>query len=167
MTTKATYTARKGTLPAKMIEYFKRNPDEELTRSDIAAKFNVASSAIDAGLAVAIDAGAIRQRNNEEMVRVWVAGTASVRKSRGELPALPDPDSLVIESGVPIPEPRKGATAAYVGLFSKLKPGESFTVSKAVSKRVLDTATRWGKKNDGKFALRAVDDTTARIWRTA
>lgn len=68
------YTPRPGSLAARMIEFFQENPDEELSRADIAAKFVVASSSIDANLAAAIDFGAIQTKTDDGLQRVWVAG---------------------------------------------------------------------------------------------
>ena len=42
----ATYTPYAGCLPYLVLEYFRQNPDEELTQEDITQKFSVAKSRI-------------------------------------------------------------------------------------------------------------------------
>lgn len=68
------YTPRAGSLPARVIEFFAANPEEELTRLDVAAKFDCQASAVDAGLEAAVNHGALVRRRGEDSTLVWCAG---------------------------------------------------------------------------------------------
>jgi hypothetical protein len=180
------YTPRPGSLPARIIEFFQENPEEELSRADIAAKFVVASSTIDACLAAAIDFGGIATRTNDDLQRVWVAGP-NIRDCRtgvlgkaagggGKRPSrqptappanMPKPGELVIEKGIPVPEVvRAGST--YIAVFESMEPGDSFLVPADCAKRVMDYACKWARRTGGrKFTQRRLaEGSNVRIWRS-
>lgn len=48
---------RRNTLAARVMDYLQANPDEELTRHDVATKFTLPAAAVDGLLADAINAG--------------------------------------------------------------------------------------------------------------
>lgn len=79
---------------------------------------------------------------------------------------LPTPDSLVIESGVPIPAARSALSAQYAAKFAEMKVGDSFKVAPAAAKRLVANAITWGKPLDRKFVTRQINAETARVWRT-
>lgn len=55
-----TYVPRHGSLSARLVEFFCKNPEERLSRQDIGLKFDVANtSALDGNLAAAISHGLI------------------------------------------------------------------------------------------------------------
>lgn len=53
----AAYFPIHGSLEERVIEWLRKNPDEELQRSDVASKFNVAQTSVAAGLANAVARG--------------------------------------------------------------------------------------------------------------
>lgn len=176
-----TYIPKPGTLPARMCEYFIANPDEELTRADVAAKFEVAGSSIDGAISSAVVNGMIATKNNEEMMRVWIAGANLPRKgfkgwlqrkgqksSEGRPPpaALPEPDAIVIEKGVPLAVAANLRTRRYEPIFAKMEIGDSFGVSREAAKKLISAAHAFAKPLSRKFALRQLDESTSRIWRT-
>lgn len=52
-----TYTPRYGSLAERALDFFRSNPDEELTPSDMAAKFDVEYRSVAQGLRPAVAAG--------------------------------------------------------------------------------------------------------------
>lgn len=59
-------------------DYLQKNPEEELTRSDIATKFNVQSSIVDSELKAAVNAGRLAVERNEDDGLVWRLGGPKV-----------------------------------------------------------------------------------------
>lgn len=53
----ATYTPRSDSLPARVIAFFQRNLDEELSLEDITEKFDTTRGNIHTNLGLAVDAG--------------------------------------------------------------------------------------------------------------
>lgn len=56
-----TYAPWPGSLAAKVVAFFEANPDEELTREDMAAKFDVAATSVAAALRRALAARLIER----------------------------------------------------------------------------------------------------------
>lgn len=174
------YTPRSGSLAARLIAFFQENPDEELTRQDIAVKFIVQPSMIDAELNMAIDQGAIATKNGESMERVWVAGRRIKRvrvvkaqaddprpRRRPASPApddMPLPSQIVIEKGVPKPK-RALASEKYVDVFMRMEVDDSFAAPASCCKRLYEHARKFGKQVGRRFTLRRADDGSGRIWR--
>lgn len=79
---------------------------------------------------------------------------------------LPAPDSLVIESDIPIPTARQALHAQYAAVWSRMEPGDSFKVPTTAAARLTANAANWGKPLSRKFAMRKVDDKHSRVWRT-
>ena len=64
------YTPRFGSLAERALEFFRRNPEEELTPSDMAEKFSVAYGSVDQGLKPALDAGLMVKVKSQPSRRV-------------------------------------------------------------------------------------------------
>lgn len=178
-----TYSPRPGSLPARVCEFFRDNPDEELTRSDLAAKFDVQSSSIDPSLKHAVDAGVIATKNGEDMTRVWIAGPqlpapSSFKRwlaSKGQASAegrpvaaaLPDPASLLQGMATDVPLPKQQARGSeYYPVWLAMAVGASVPVSSEAAKALAAKAQAWGKASGKKFVQRLLPNGTARIWRT-
>lgn len=54
---------RSDAIHAKVAEFFERNPDEELTTSDIAIKFGIHKESVSAAVARAVFTGAVSCEN--------------------------------------------------------------------------------------------------------
>jgi DNA-binding MarR family transcriptional regulator len=65
-----TYTPRLGSLAGRALEFFRRNPHEELTPSDMAEKFSVEYDSVAQGLKPAVDAGLLVKVKSEPSRRV-------------------------------------------------------------------------------------------------
>lgn len=70
--TPPTYIPRHGSLAERLLEFFRRNPDEELSRADIALKFDVLVTSVHTGLATALDHGQLQwiKRGNSGVYRL-------------------------------------------------------------------------------------------------
>jgi hypothetical protein len=68
-----TYTPQENGTAARVIAFFRDNPDEELTRADIAAKFSCKPGSIDVMLRPAVDSGLLMKRRETGRYMVWCA----------------------------------------------------------------------------------------------
>jgi hypothetical protein len=98
----------------------------------------------------------------------WLArnGQTSAEGRAPTANTLPPPDSLVIEQGVPMPTARAALGAQYAAVFADMGPGDSFKVPTSAAPRMTANAANWGKSLDRKFAMRKIDATHSRVWRT-
>lgn len=71
------YSPRTGSIPFKVLQFLKANPDEELTRQDIALKFDTAVATVDQLLAIAKARGALKTARNSAMQLVWMIDDVS------------------------------------------------------------------------------------------
>lgn len=183
MTEPTTYTPREGSLADRVIKYFAANPDEELTRRDLSDKFECAQAGVDTSLDGAVRAGLLATCNNDEMVRVWVAGTALSKKpkpARETAPAvkravqsrMPEVDitTLVVRADHPRPirgNAVKGSTR-YDAAFDKLtKPGQSFLLPKPYYGAVTKAAQMYGKRTGRVVKVHHVDASHVGVWRVS
>lgn len=179
MSDENTYEPTAGSLPARVVDFFRENPDEELTRRDMADKFEIPAASVDACLKKAIDAGLLATKNNEEMVRCWVAGpqiskarpAAAAKKARApravkEHSAL-DISSIQIETNVEKPEPKTGHSPIYTELLNRMKPGNSVLLPLYNARRLMEWGRKTAKRNNtnAKYSLRKVGEDQARVWR--
>lgn len=96
----------------------------------------------------------------------WLAQQASEGVKGGDAgAALPDPASLVIEAGVPIPEAQSEKVLRYAARFAEMKVGDSFACTHGAAKALITSASRWGKGIGRRFLMRRTTATEARIWR--
>lgn len=71
---KRIYTPEPDSIQYRILNFFQRNPNEELTRSDIAVKFEIQPSFVDEALSIAKIYGAVVTTRNEETELVWRLG---------------------------------------------------------------------------------------------
>lgn len=172
------FTPAAGSLAAKVIDYFRQNPEEELTRRDVADKFEIAAASVDTCLKKATDAGYLATKNNDEMVRCWVAGPrissakvpAKARKPRETAALAPfDPAAIRIETGVEKPARKNPNSPGYTAVIERMTPGSSVALPSEHAKRLIDFAKKLAKDTGtaAKYSLRKIDDTTSRVWRDA
>lgn len=183
------YKPTPGSLAARVIDWFRINSEEELTRSDIAKKFDVPSNHIDGSLATAIAHQVIvRHRDASTGSMVFKAGPTIAQTaptppmapvlrhkptSRERLPDL-DLSTITIAEDAPPPPSfsnRKGVNK-YDELLTKLvKPGMAATgipvtyraaLAKAVSKYQKDHE---GKPTSARFVVRTIAQHEIGVWR--
>ena len=213
-TTSKPVTLKFDSLAFKLCRYFLENPDEQLTRSDIAHKFSVPASSVDACTFSARQSDLLAVTVSDDLGKAWGAGpnlkhcvvdgaqqvmtlahggkhaskakpapqptvpaqgahapfgavTSPAQAKKPARPSLPDPSTLKVEQGIPIPPVHANRSSQYHEVFHSMVVGDSTAVPRSVSKRLFDIASKWGKPHRCKFALRHLDESTSRIWRTA
>lgn len=85
------YTPKKDSIPYKVLSFFLRNQDEELTRDDIAVKFGANHASIDSLLSIAKSKGALVTSRNSAMKLVWKMGDAKSFSLELEDPEIKTP----------------------------------------------------------------------------
>jgi hypothetical protein len=87
-----TYAPHSGSLAAKVVKFFDANPEEELTREDIAAKFDVKATSVITLLRPSIEAGLLTRdvAFGDGRRCVWRKGQGGKSfEAANELPAFP------------------------------------------------------------------------------
>ena len=74
------YRPRPGTLPARVIDWLRDNPDEELTVDDVARKWDAYPSTAKIGLEGAVKAGALALVHNSDRQLVYRLPTATAQR---------------------------------------------------------------------------------------
>lgn len=69
-----TYRPRPGSLVDRVLAFFEKNPDEELSRSDVAVKFELGITSVSGTLAAAVQAGLLRWEKDDAGRWVYRAG---------------------------------------------------------------------------------------------
>lgn len=187
------YNPRPHSLGSRVCAWFKANPDEKLSSRDVADKFDSAPLRVSAQLGAAEDADLLTSERVDGMnvysagpkLASWTPPPSDVAQpatgfkaflartgqasaeGRPAAPALPSPEALVIEDGVPIP-PARSSLAAYEARFAEMQVGQSIPLATPAAKRLITTAQRFGKTCGRKFITRVLpaDPNTSRIWRT-
>ena len=90
------YIPREGSLPERVIAYLQQAPKEELSAAEIAAMFDVKTSAVQAGLAAAVAADILCLLPDDDGTNTWSAGP-----SIGDVPRKPH--STAAGAGSPAP----------------------------------------------------------------
>jgi len=183
------YHPTPGSLAERICNFFLQNPDEELTRSDIARKFDVASPRnVEGSLATplshhvivkALDtAGQTLFKAGPNLAAAMVQASKPKAKrkpaSRERLPVV-DPTSVAVIYDKPMPPmhvSKKGANK-YDELLKKLdRVGASVELDIKYRAAVAKAASKFTRDNAGtpaaaKFAVRTVSPTHCGVWRVA
>lgn len=178
-----TKAARKPSLIQRVCEYLESNPDDELTRSDIAKKFDIAPTAVDGELRPAVNAGRLLQNRNDDDGLVWRLGgpkastphpfqagaraakAARAAKMRATLAI--DLSKITIEKGV-IFQPSTRRLDQWTALFRRMEVEDSFAMPLHGKNALAKAATDYKKDNPGfSFSIRKISDDECRIWRKA
>lgn len=190
------YRPQPGSVPYSVLAFFKANADEELSRADIALKYDIPRNSIDSILGLCFYHLLLRKhkvgktddhcviagpalRNYElpaaQADALAAGGKLGQRKARIGVPRprLPDLDlsAIKVEAGVPQPTGRRPAVKGqtrYDDLFAAL---HTVNLSAPVPLRympALQKAAMSRRKNHGEhFVVRKMSETEARVWRTA
>ena len=178
------YQPTPGTLPYSVCAFFRKNPNEELSRDDIAQKFDVERNAITAGLSRCFAANFLVEHGKRgdstitagSALAAWSPSTASLApppppKTPRTYTPLPPVDftKLKVERGLPVPAKKGGKGSSRWGpLFEKLDKPDTSIALKAMYYSALAKAAQDRTKTTGhKYVIRKLSDTEMRIWRTA
>lgn len=110
------YKPQAGSVAHRVLSFLQANPDEELTRGDIAVKFDASQASIDTLMQLGVSRGAFKRGRNKQMDIVWTLGAPATF----EIEAAPAPAAV---APVPAPAPAESlapAQAFGVGTGKKL-----------------------------------------------
>lgn len=146
MTESATYTPKPGSLPWRVLTFLVLNPEEELTRRDIAVKFDAQATSVDTMLGIAVARQVIKRTRNSDAELVWSLGPSTdFVLTSGDEPdfALParcfpsarapaaapvtvlDLDSIKVRKGVRLLSPEERRRQEFVEWFDQFDVGDS------------------------------------------
>ena len=174
------YQPRPGSVPYKALQYFAKNPMAKMSTAELIKVLDCDSgSNLQGSLDGARKSGQVCFQDG-----YWFKGDAPIQlnagsfagwlekkalksaEGRGAAAALPDPASLQIEPGVPIPQPLSKRTLQYQVVFSAMQVGDSFKCDNSAATPLITSASKWGKSIGRKFTVRRLSETESRIWRT-
>lgn len=173
------YTPRADSLAERVCNYFSRLPDEELSTSDIAIKFDAQRHSVAAQLETAVTHGyLIREgmafRAGPKLpppgTPAAVGGSIfpATRNGHGgpRTPFECDWASIKVEKDVPL-QPRGERHQKVFELFDKLEVNDSFVVPIAGKHTIASAMTAYRKKTNKTLKRRVIDGDQVRVWRTA
>jgi len=188
------YAQREGSLAERVQAFFRAHPEEELSRGDVALKFDVMADQVAKLLKPLLNDGLIKLGPNEEGTRVYSAGLALRQIAPAAAPSIahaltskPAPrtfnqvplqelnfDALQVEHDVPLNGGArcKGFTK-WATLFAKLqRPGASVEIPASWKTAVAAYATKLNQQHTKagephRYAVRAMPNGKARVWRSA
>lgn len=189
------YKARVGSMPARLLDFLKANPEEELTRADVAQKFDMPTTSVNACLEPAVNGGALVFERNADLDFVYRLPRAGEKPpgrkpatspwpavaapAPAAAPAAPDVladmariDALSVDEDVPFVSQRTPGTSKWEPLFKKLtRAGQSLRIPMEWKTPVAAESTKRNAKAKGvKDAplYRVGNDPSsdhARLWR--
>lgn len=113
------YTPQFGSIPHKVLQFLSDNPDEELTRSDVATKFDTSPAGVDSLLKLAKARGSVTVSRNSDAQLVWRLGDVqSFRLVDSQANQLED-NNAVDQASAPV--------VAGMPFDSEIKPGDEFS----------------------------------------
>ena len=188
------YKISEGSLAERVQAFFRQHPEEELSRGDVALKFDVMADQVAKLLKPLLNDGLIKLGPNEEGSRVYSAGLALRQSAPAAAPSMaqaltgkPAPrtfsqvplqelnfDNLQVDHDVPLVGGKhtKGFTK-WAPLFAKLaRPGASVEIPATWKTAVAAYATKLNQQHTKAgepthYAVRAMANGKARVWRTA
>lgn len=186
MTVKS-YQPHPGSRPAEVLNFFKANPDEELSTVDITDKFGISLASVHTILRSAVEVGLLKRIRNDLGDYIYIAGPSLSAYAPGteakglveEKPAARRPSAaqrrlvadfeIKIEEGVPFVDVRKEPGGKWGFLFDKIsKNGQSAVIPIEVASAVTAAALKLNREAKGyTYRVRRISDTQARVWRLA
>jgi hypothetical protein len=190
--TTTTYTPHEGTVPYRVIQFFTTNPDEELDKHALEAKFGKPANQFPTILSAAVDAGILKRRVGADDELIWSMGNGckTVTANAGRHPsAKPDAlamgaalglsvtqtnnldlDNMTMLDDVPLPPAKRGRTTQqdWPSLLARMTVNQCTPPLpmkvRSMANKAITTATKAGT---GVYAIRVLDKATFGIWRTA
>lgn len=180
------YAPQQGSVAWKVIEFLTTNPEEELSRDDIAAKFDAVSNHVHTLLRQCVEAGLLKRVEVEdELVYRLGNGTPDIKPNKAAQPSLktashwpagaagkrgaskppPDLDSVEIDEGIEKPTPQL-LRDKWNALFDRMKPGKSsFRMPIEQKYAATKAASNYKRDGHGELTVKQISDTEIRIWR--
>ena len=185
------YTPQLDSIPHKVIAYFKRLPDEELSNKDISLKYSCAAGNVKAILAAAVQAGCLKQDGSiysagDHIAEAGISTTGTTpptaqtdgkqnspwcapkRKPAKQCPPVHiDFSSLQVETSIPVSDTRTAGVSKWQPLFNLLtQPGQSVQLPKDVTGAIGAEMAKRKKTGPERYKKAIVSATHFRIWRT-
>jgi hypothetical protein len=185
--TTTTYTPQPGSIPDRVISYFRRLPDEELSSKDIGLKYSCDPKNLLNILKAATEAGYL-QRDGQiygagPNIAALNPGTPPVHNAFGGLVqppvstraspkpvqrALIDTAAIIIEDDVPLLESGSNSRDKWGPLLARLvKPGQSFKLPIEMQGAISAAIGKEHKKGDTRFKRATISATELRVWRAS
>jgi len=171
------YAPKPGSLPDRVLAFLEANPEEELTRKDIAVKFGLeASASIDTLLQLAVVRDCLVRTRNSDGELVWslgaikahrqaVAATATGTDGKDPLPVrqivtslrpqpvVVDPTAIKVRKGVKLQTAAEKQAEAFAKLFDSFAVGDSAEFEAAWEPMLRAQLKRWGKGKAARFVF--------------
>jgi len=179
------YIPQQGSVAWKVIEFLTTNPEEELSKDDIAAKFDASANSVHTLLRPSVEAGLLKRTEVEDelvyrlgngtpLIKPNKAGNPSLGKGGslwpGEAPSkrrhsMPDLDSIQLEEGVDKPTPQL-LSAKWNAKFDSMRPGkDSFRLPIEHKYAVGKAASNYKRDGHGELSIKQISETEIRVWR--
>lgn len=189
----AAYRPAPDSLAAQVGAYLKTaGAGALLTAADVARRFQVPSSSVQASLDPAVRAQFLNRNlvNGAahyaagKLLASWqpaptepraaaptaapLAPRSAAKRPMTRLEDLPDPSTLVIRTDVPVPAPRTAnITGVFEPVYLELEPGHSFPVPIDKQKVFQRMGVELGRKHGRRFVCRQEPGCTCAVWRVA
>lgn len=175
---------RKDSVAWKVVDFLEGNPGEELTRHDIAEKFDIDPVQVDDALRTVVSSGHIVRELNEESVSVWrlnfskkgipkpfaisLAEAKKARRASRKTPVMIDFGSLVIEKEIPLVDNTRKGNSEWEKLLGRMTTGDSVLLPLEARDAAAHAYANYRQKHPAsKFSVRKVGQDQCRIWRLA
>jgi hypothetical protein len=173
------YTPRPGSIPFRVISFLMRNEGEELTRKDIATKFDCDGSTLDTILGEAMRTGLLeRYRTDDGMA--WKLGSRRIELPdepeplAAGLPFRPivtavavDPTAIKVRKGVPLKTAAEQRQDAFDKLFATFEVGDSAEFQADWYDELTLQAKRYSRGKGVKFTVMRLTESLAGMERRA
>lgn len=173
---------RKDSVAWRVVDFLEANPSEELTRHDVAAKFDIDPVQVDDALKPVVSSGHIVRELNADSVSVWrlnftrtgvpkpfalsVGEAKKAVRAERRPPISIDFASLVIEEGIPLVVNHPQKRGQWDALFGRMRPGDSFQLTLEARDALSHAQYNYRKQNpSARFTIRKTGPEHCRIWR--
>lgn len=179
-TATAIYTPRAGSIAFRVIEFLQRNEGEELTRSDIGAKFDTPQASVDTLVGDAMRSGYLVKGRNEDHEVVWRMGSrrlvlgddvlgrldesiklpTTLRERQKRVAAVPlidvsDLERVEVRKGVRLMTAKEQREAGFAKFFGTFEVGDSAEFDEDWTAEMRMQARAFEKASGAKFFFAA------------
>lgn len=175
---------RKDSVAWKVVDFLEGNPGEELTRHDVAEKFDIDPVQVDDTLRPVVVSGHIVRELNDESVSVWrlnfakrgipkpfaisLAEAKKARRATRRPSVALDFSSLVIDKEIALVDNTRKGKSEWEGLLGKMDAGDSVLLPIEARDAAAHAYAAYRRKHPStKFSVRKVGTGNCRIWRLA
>ncbi|MEW6559613.1 MAG: hypothetical protein AB1412_05380 [Pseudomonadota bacterium] len=161
------YTPQPGSLAERVLDWFVKNPEEELSSADIARKFDVlATSNVIPQLAAALTHDLLRRERGIFLAGPRFAAWAAARAEGGMASVAPhaplggrrrtaapliNPDDITIHPGVASPRSGKNSTdnlaARWRQVYARMEPNTHIEVPRLYAITTKSVLTKWRREH--------------------